>query len=130
MSAHWTSTGTPPRSDIQVRERQTSQTDRSDSVTVQKESYSRTDSLIVIMCVRQVCPTCPPPLREYVLLQAAEESDTSKEPNTLDTTGTSLTQNLIDNDRTRTIRRECRRAEHRSKKDKFQVSVQILKDHL
>lgn len=102
VSAHWTSTGTPPRSDIQVRERQTSQTDRSDSVTVQKESYSRTDSLIVIMCVRQVCPTCPPPLREYVLLQAAEESDTSKEPNTLDTTGTCLIQNTTVNSLTYT----------------------------
>lgn len=40
------------------------------------------------VCVRQVPPPCPPPLRVSVPLQAAEGSDTSKEPNTPDTTGT------------------------------------------
>lgn len=39
------------------------------------------------MCVRQIPPPPPPPLRVCVLLQDAEESDTSKDPNTTDTTG-------------------------------------------
>ena len=39
------------------------------------------------LCLKQVPSPCPPPLRVCVQLQAAEELDTLKEPNTPVTTG-------------------------------------------
>lgn len=52
-----------------------------------RETGGETAPHSAALCVRQVPPRCPPPLRVCVPPQAAEESATSKEPGTPDTTG-------------------------------------------